>query len=74
VRVAELGPGEPLGEMGQQANDARFNTVTAQTDLATLEITAKDVREVFEREPAVLEAFMTLVQNRQRAAFSRTWV
>lgn len=74
VQVAELGPGEPVGEMAIIANESRINTVKALTDLEVLEIDADHVKAVFARDQQVLEGFVALVSNRLWGSSPRHWV
>jgi len=59
--------------MGVLIEDDRGNTVYAQTDLHTLEIPATELRQVFDDQPDVLDAFVALVQRRNRAGSTHNW-
>ncbi len=73
--VAELGIGEPLGEMALLANERRFNSVRATTEVDVLEIDGNYARNVFALDPDLLEAFVRLVQERvRRAGPPRPWI
>ena len=49
--VATLGPGDHFGELGLIAGRERAATVTARTDLACLELTAWDFRDLVKGDP-----------------------
>lgn len=72
---AELGAGDPIGEMTLLANEPRFNTVRALTDVDVLEIDETHVRTVFAHDQDLVEAFIELVRARVRAAGPpRPWI
>ena len=64
LALAELGPGELVGEMGVLSHAPRSATVTAMEDLETLELTADALREVFHDDPDVLLAFVKIMHER----------
>src|SRR5581483_2329380 len=45
--VADLGPGEVVGEMGVLTGEPRSATVSAVSDVETLELTADELKDVF---------------------------
>lgn len=74
VQVAELGVGEPIGEIGLLANERRFNSVKALTDVDVLEIDGDRVRDVFAHDDQLLQAFVDLIRNRVRSGPPRPWI
>jgi CRP/FNR family transcriptional regulator, cyclic AMP receptor protein len=64
VLLAELQPGDIVGEMGVLNGDARSATVTAQSDVETLEVSAAQLKEVFQQDPEVLLAIMKVINER----------
>jgi CRP/FNR family transcriptional regulator, cyclic AMP receptor protein len=62
--VAELGPGEIVGEMGILHGSPRTATVTALDDLETLELTAEEIRDVFRHDHDVVVAFIRMIHDR----------
>jgi CRP/FNR family transcriptional regulator, cyclic AMP receptor protein len=71
--VAVLSQGEPVGEMGVLLDDNRNSSAIAQSLVETLRIEADDVRMVFDNQSDVLEAFVLLVQRRNRMISTRSW-
>ena len=74
VEVAQLGAGEPVGEMAIMAGEPRINSVRALTDVHVLELDAEHVKAVFERDQQVLDGFVELVHNRLWGSEPRHWV
>jgi CRP-like cAMP-binding protein len=66
LHVAELGPGEVFGEMTLFQGSARSATVRALEDSRLLRVDRAGVRELLERDPALLERFAQLVNSRRR--------
>jgi len=64
IGLAELGPGELVGEMGVLSHAPRSATVIALEDLETLELTADALRQVFHDDPDVLLAFVKVMHER----------
>lgn len=66
IKLAELGPGDVVGEMGVFIGAPRSATVTALEDLETLQLDATSLKGTFEENAAVLLAIMRLVSERAR--------
>jgi small-conductance mechanosensitive channel len=66
IHVAELGPGEVFGEMTLFQGSPRSATVRALEDSQLLRVDRAGVRELLERDPALLERFAQLVNARRR--------
>jgi CRP-like cAMP-binding protein len=66
VKLAELGPGDVIGEMGVLNGDPRSATVTALDDLETLELEAPFLKQIFKEEPDILLAVMKVINQRLR--------
>ena len=64
IMLAQLGPGDVVGEMGVFIGAARSATVTAIEDLDTLQLDAASLKATFEENAAVLLAIMRLVSER----------
>jgi len=64
VLLAELHPGDIVGEMGVLNGDPRTATVTALEDLETLEVSAAELKSVFQENPDVLLAIMKVINER----------
>jgi CRP-like cAMP-binding protein len=66
IVLAELGPGEVVGEMGVLDREPRSATVRAVTDIEVLELTAAWLDKVIERHPHVKEALLHVISGRLR--------
>lgn len=66
IRLAELGVGEVVGEMGVLVNGARSATVLAETPTATLELDAKSFERVAKAFPVLHRVLATLLSERLR--------
>ncbi|MHB8619161.1 MAG: cyclic nucleotide-binding domain-containing protein [Chloroflexota bacterium] len=64
LHLAELGPGDIIGEMGVLQGDPRSATATALADLETLELSAALLKKTFREDKEVLLAVMTVVNQR----------
>jgi CRP-like cAMP-binding protein len=64
LKLAELGSGDVIGEMGVFIGAPRSATVTALEDLETLQLDATSLKTTFEENAAVLLAIMRLVSER----------
>jgi CRP/FNR family cyclic AMP-dependent transcriptional regulator len=62
--LAELGPGDVVGEMGVLSGSPRTATVTALDDIETLELQAAFLKKLFMRDSDVLAAIMRIVSRR----------
>jgi len=68
VNLAELGPGDVVGEMGLLDRAPRSATVTAVEDTETLEIHATLLAVVLIENPAVSAALLRILSRRLRSA------
>src|SRR5579862_4415419 len=66
VFLAELHPGDVVGEMGVLNNEPRSATVSALEDLETLELDSAALKSIFKQEPDVLMAMMQVVNERMK--------
>jgi len=62
--VAEIGPGEPLGELAFFAGGGRTANVVAARDSTVLVLTTKDYAEVAREEPSIVSAILAAVAKR----------
>lgn len=72
-RVAWLGPGDHFGELALITEGTRTATVTAQTPLRCLELTARDFREAAKEHPDITWKLLqhvvgVLVEERARTS------
>src|SRR3954453_814053 len=67
-RVAELGPGDFLGEMGAVSHARRSATVTATSPMTVIVMTARDLRHIEHEMPAVHARRQTAIEERAAAA------
>jgi len=65
--VAELGPGDFLGEMGSLARSRRNATVTATSPMTVVVMTARDLRTIDEDMPHVHDQLRAAVESRGAA-------
>ncbi|HLY67458.1 MAG TPA: Crp/Fnr family transcriptional regulator [Chloroflexota bacterium] len=63
--IAELGPGEFVGEMGVLRHKPRSATVTAIADLETLELGFEQIKAVFRDDHDLMLGFLRVIQKRQ---------
>lgn len=64
--LAELGPGQTVGEMGVLDDEPRSATVVALEDTETVEISAHQLAEVVLRYPGVTSALLRTITRRLR--------
>ena len=64
LHLADLGPGEVVGEIGVLSGDPRNATVTALTDVVTLELGPSDVLHALKNVPGLSGALSGLVARR----------
>ena len=62
--VAELGPGDVVGEMGVLERQQRNASVTATSPMMLVTLTGWDVRKLRKQAPAVVEALENVVRER----------
>ncbi len=67
VPLAELGPGEVVGEMGLLDGEPRSATVTAIEDTETLELDAADLAYTVLRHPEVSTSLLRTLSRRLRS-------
>lgn len=67
VLLADLGPGEVVGEMGLLDHQPRSATVLALEETHTVEFTADEVTDVMLRFPAVASALLRTLSERIRS-------
>jgi CRP/FNR family transcriptional regulator, cyclic AMP receptor protein len=63
--VAQVRPGEVVGEMSILTGMRRKATVIARTDVAALEITKPALEEMFARAPELIDRFGVVLAERQ---------
>src|SRR3954453_13183057 len=62
--VAELGPGDVVGEMGVLERQQRNASVTATSPMMLVTLTGWDVRKLRKQAPQAVEALETVVASR----------
>ena len=62
--VAELGPGDVVGEMGVLERQQRNASVTATSPMMLVTLTGWDVRKLRKQAPAAVEALENVVRER----------
>ena len=62
--VAELGPGDVVGEMGVLERQQRNASVTATSSMMLVTLTGWDVRKLRKQAPAAVEALENVVRER----------
>jgi CRP-like cAMP-binding protein len=65
--VAELGPGDFMGEMGILARARRNASVIATSPMKLIVMTARDFREINRKMPPVADQIRAKVEERTRA-------
>jgi CRP/FNR family cyclic AMP-dependent transcriptional regulator len=65
--VAELGPGEFVGEMGTLLQRPRSATVTARDDVETLELNPREIKQIFRDDHEMMLGFVRIIRQRQQA-------
>lgn len=66
--VADLGPGDVIGEMGVLAREQRNATVTATSGMLLVTLDRWDVRRLQKTAPAAVEHFREVVASRSEQA------
>lgn len=66
--IADLGPGDFIGEMGVLDRDQRNATVVATSPMLLMTLTSWDVRRLRKSAPAVVEHLRQLVEQRKEHA------
>ena len=67
-KVAELGPGEFVGEIGPLLHRPRSATVTAIGDLETVELTPREIKQIFQDDHEIMLGFIRIIQKRQHSS------
>jgi CRP-like cAMP-binding protein len=67
-RIAELGPGDVIGEMGVLQRDQRNATVTATSPMLLATLTSWDIRKLRKSAPEAVEHLRSLVERRRDQA------
>jgi CRP/FNR family transcriptional regulator, cyclic AMP receptor protein len=66
--IAELGPGDVVGEMGVLERDQRNATVTATSPMLLMTLTSWDIRKLRKTAPEAVEHMRALVEQRKEHA------
>jgi CRP/FNR family cyclic AMP-dependent transcriptional regulator len=69
-RIADLGPGDVIGEMGVLAREQRNATVTATSPMLLVTLDRWDVKKLAKQAPTALQHFQELVEQRRGASAS----
>jgi CRP/FNR family cyclic AMP-dependent transcriptional regulator len=62
--IADLGPGDVIGEMGVLERDQRNATVVATSPMLLMTLTSWDIRKLRKTTPRVVEHLRALVEQR----------
>ena len=65
--IAELGPGDLVGEMGSFSGIARSATVTALDDVDTLEWTERELQRVLQHDNPLMVALVRIINERYKS-------
>src|SRR4051812_27172064 len=66
--LADLGPGDVIGEMGVLERSQRNATVTATSPMVLMTLTSWDIRKLKKSAPGAVEHFQKLVEQRKEHA------
>jgi CRP/FNR family cyclic AMP-dependent transcriptional regulator len=66
--IAQLGPGDVIGEMGVLERSQRNATVVATSSMMLVTLTSWDIRKLNKSTPAVVEHLRSLVEQRKEHA------
>ena len=66
--IADLGPGDVIGEMGVLERSQRNATVVATSPMLLVTLTSWDIRKLAKSTPAVVAHLRSLVEQRQEHA------
>ena len=66
--VADLGPGDVIGEMGVLERSQRNATVVATSSMLLVTLTSWDIRKLRKSTPAVVDHLRSLVEQRKEHA------
>ncbi len=67
-KIAELGPGDVIGEMGVLERSQRNATVVATSPMLLVTLTSWDIRKLRKSTPEVVEHLRSLVEARKEHA------
>jgi CRP/FNR family transcriptional regulator, cyclic AMP receptor protein len=67
-RLAALGPGDVVGELGVLAREQRNATVTATSPMMLVTLDRWDVKKLAKLAPTAVEHFQELVEKRREAS------
>jgi CRP/FNR family cyclic AMP-dependent transcriptional regulator len=67
-RIADLGPGDVIGEMGVLERSQRNATVVATSPMMLVTLTSWDIRKLRKSAPGVVDHLRALVQERSQHA------
>ena len=65
--IADLGPGDFVGEMGLMAHAPRNATVVAKSPIEAVVMTGRDFREMAQEMPEVAAKIQAAIEERSRA-------
>ena len=68
AKIADLGPGDVIGEMGVLERHQRNATVVATSPMLLMTLTSWDIRKLRKSAPAVVEHLRQLVEQRKEQA------
>lgn len=71
IALATLGPGEIVGELAMLDGEVRSASVEALSELELLAITARDMRSLLERNPAITAKLVVALTRRVRETNER---
>jgi len=66
--IAELGPGDVIGEMGVLERSQRNATVVATSPMLLVTLTSWDIRKLKKSTPSVVDHLVSLVEQRKEHA------
>jgi CRP/FNR family transcriptional regulator, cyclic AMP receptor protein len=66
--LADLGPGDVIGEMGVLERDQRNATVVATSPMLLMTLTSWDIRKLAKNAPAAVDHLRALVEQRREQA------
>ncbi len=67
-KIAELGPGDVIGEMGVLERSQRNATVVATSSMLLVTLTSWDIRKLRKSTPAIVDHLRSLVEQRKEHA------
>jgi CRP/FNR family transcriptional regulator, cyclic AMP receptor protein len=67
-KLADLGPGDVIGEMGVLERSQRNATVVATSSMLLVTLTSWDIRKLKKSAPAVVDHLVSLVEQRKEHA------